>query len=133
MVEIENSGSSFISPLLGELLARVDHQIKEIRENTGAHIKVYSNCAPQSSDRCVQVNGSLDKVVSALHYIFDVVANTDIKGHDNHYDPINFDAFYANEYGGYGAADSGFSGGSRGGRGGGRGGQRGGFGDGAGV
>ena len=59
----------------------------------------------------------MDKIVSALHYIFDVVADTDIKGYDNHYDPINFDAFFANEYGGYGG-DGTFGGGRGGMRGG---------------
>ena len=90
--------------------------------------QVYSNCAPQSTDRCVQVNGSLDKIVSALHYIFNVVADTDIKGYVNHYDPINFDAFYANEYGGYGsAADAPLGGGGQGAAREGAGGPRGGF------
>ena len=57
----------------------------------------------------------MDKIVSALHYIFNVVADTDIKGYVNHYDPINFDAFYANEYGGYGsAADAPLGGGGQG-------------------
>ena len=57
----------------------------------------------------------MDKIVSALHYIFNVVADIDIKGYDNHYDPINFDAFYANEYGGYGsAADAPLGGGGQG-------------------
>ena len=60
----------------------------------------------------------------ALQQIFEVVANTDIKGYDNHYDPNNFDAFYANDYGGYGGMDN------DGGRGRGRG--RGGFGGGRG-
>ena len=80
------------------------------------HWQVFSNCAPQSSDRCVQVSGSLSRLVAALHLIFHVVAETEIKGYDNHYDPANFDAFFANEYGGYGG-EAGF-----GGRGGGRGG-----------
>ena len=75
----------------------------------------------------MQVSGDLDKIVSALSYIFEVVANTDVRGPIDHYDPINFDAFYANEYGGYGGSELGMGG--RGGRGGGRGGPRGGFGD----
>ena len=67
------------------------------------------------------MTGSLDKVVLALQEIFEVVANTDIKGYDNHYDPNNFDAFYANDYGGYGGMDN-EGGRGRGGFGGGRGG-----------
>ena len=57
-----------------------------------------------------------------------MVADTDIKGYVNHYDPINFDAFYANEYGGYGsAADAPLGGGGQGAARGGGGGPRGGF------
>ena len=70
----------------------------------------------------------MDKIVSALHYIFNVVADTDIKGYVNHYDPINFDAFSANEYGGYGsAADAPLGGGGQGAAREGAGGPRGGF------
>ena len=47
-------------------------------------------CAPLSTDRFVEVTGELDKLVSALSYIFDVVSC---------YYPINFDTFFANEYG----------------------------------
>jgi len=111
--------------IVGGIIGKGGQKIKEIRENCGANIKVFSNCAPQSSDRCVQVNGSVDKIVPALQMIFDVVSNTDIKGHENHYDPNNFDALYASDYGGYGGGmeDGGRSGGR--GRGGGRGGGRG--------
>merc|ERR1719234_1055090 len=88
--------------IVGGIIGKSGQRIKEIRENSGAAVKVFSTCAPQSSDRCVQVNGVLEKVVSALQEIFEVVANTEVKGYDNHYDPNNFDAFYAHDYGGYG-------------------------------
>jgi len=119
--------------IVGGIIGKSGQRIKEIRENSGAAVKVYSTCAPQSSDRCVQVNGVLEKVVAALQEIFEVVANTEVKGYDNHYDPNNFDAFYAHDYGGYGSsgdADRG-QGRARGGYSGGRGGfdgGRGGFG-----
>ena len=102
--------------IVGGIIGKSGQKIKEIRESSGAGVKVYSSPAPQSSDRCVQVNGFLDKVVAALKEIFEVVANTEVKGYDNHYDPNNFDAMYANDYGGYGAM--GEEDGGRGGRGG---------------
>ena len=74
------------------IIGKSGQKIKEIR--------------PQSSGRCVKVTGSLEKVVLALQQIFLLVANTDIKGYDNHYDPNNFDAFYANDNGGYGGMDN---------------------------
>ena len=79
-----------------QIIGKSGQRIKEIRENSGAGVKVFSTCAPQSSDRCVQVilivmamtmtmilmqsqvNGVLEKVVSALQEIFEVVANTEV-------------------------------------------------------
>ena len=101
--------------IVGGIIGKSGQKIKEIRETSEANVKVYSACAPQSTERCVQVTGRLAQLERALTQILDVVANTDVKGYDNHYDPNNFDAFYANDYGGYG------SGGEGEGRGGGRG------------
>merc|ERR1712106_484582 len=58
--------------IVGGIIGKSGQKIKEIRENSGSNVKVYSNCAPQSSDRCVQVTGSLDKVVLALQQIFEI-------------------------------------------------------------
>ncbi len=120
--------------IVGGIIGRAGFKIKEIREASGASIKVYQNCAPQSTDRCVAILGAQDKICKAAAEIFQVVANTDIKGVDEPYDPINYDAYYSTEYGGYGSeVDMGFGGGSGGPRGGattgsrGRGGFRGGM------
>lgn len=119
--------------VVGGIIGRAGFKIKEIREATGANLKVYQNCAPQSSDRCVAVSGTMDKLVGALAEVFKIVSGTEIKGTDSPYDPINFDAFFSNDYGGYGTeADVFAAGGAVGGPppfGGGRGGGRGGRGN----
>ncbi len=88
--------------IVGGIIGRAGFKIKEIRDASGANIKVYQTCAPQSTDRCVAVQGALQKVVLALKEVFDVISNTEIKGVDQPYDPLNFDGYYASEYGGYG-------------------------------
>ena len=115
--------------IVGGIIGRAGFKIKEIRDNSGATIKVYQNCAPQSTDRCVSLGGTADKIVKAAAEVLNVVAMTEIKGPDQQYDPVNFDSYYANEYGGYGAegeSGGGFGGGPGGGRGRGGGGPRGG-------
>jgi len=89
--------------IVGGIIGRAGFKIKEIRDQSGANIKVYATCAPQSSDRCVALSGSGDKIVEALRLVFDVVDATEIKGPDQPYDPNNFDGFYAHEYGGFGS------------------------------
>lgn len=88
--------------IVGGIIGRAGFKIKEIRDASGANIKVYQTCAPQSTDRCVAVQGALQKIVLALKEVFEVINNTEIKGVDQPYDPINFDGYYACEYGGFG-------------------------------
>ena len=88
--------------IVGGIIGKGGSKIKEIREESGANIKVYGTCAPQSSDRCVVVQGTNEKIVAALHPIMHIVVSTEIKGGIQPYDPYNFDGFYAHEYGGYG-------------------------------
>jgi len=104
--------------VVGGVIGKGGEKIKAIRAASGVNIKVYQNSAPQSTDRCVQANGTLDKIVLAAREVYEVVQNTEIKGNDEVYDPINFDAFFATEYGGFGGgSDQKMA--SRGGRGGG--------------
>ncbi len=113
--------------IVGGVIGRAGFKIKEIRETSGANVKVYQHCAPQSTDRCIAITGSNEKICKAAGEIFKIVIATEIKGPDQPYDPINFDAYYANEYGGFGSDMEGGGGGydghhGGGGRGGGRGG-----------
>ncbi len=86
--------------IVGGIIGRAGFKIKEIREASGANIKVYQTCAPQSTDRCVSINGQIDKIILALREVLDVVINTEPKGMETMYDPINFDGYYSHEYGG---------------------------------
>ncbi len=111
--------------IVGGIIGRAGFKIKEIRDSSGANIKVYQTCAPQSTDRCVAVQGALPKIIMALKEVFDIINNTEIKGPDQGYDPINFDGYYACEYGGFGTEMDVYGGGGGPGRnagGGGRGG-----------
>ncbi|XP_040575490.1 heterogeneous nuclear ribonucleoprotein K-like [Lepeophtheirus salmonis] len=113
--------------IVGGIIGRAGFKIKEIRDASGANIKVYQHCAPHSSDRCVAVSGSVDKLCLALKEVFQVMTSTDIKGMDQPYDPNNFDTYYAGGYGGFGGEmDAGAHFGRSGGRGGVGGGRRGG-------
>ena len=105
--------------IVGGIIGRAGFKIKEIRDASGANIKVYQTCAPQSTDRCVAVQGALQKIVLALKEVFEVINNTEIKGVDQPYDPINFDGYYACEYGGFGTEMDVYGNPTRGGGGGG--------------
>jgi len=108
--------------IAGGIIGKGGEKIKEIRANSGANVKVSSNCAPQSTDRVVQVNGTLDTLMLAAKEIYNKCANTELKGEDMKYDPINFDIEFANDYMGFGGSLPSGRGGGRGGFRGGRGG-----------
>ncbi|KAK2166977.1 hypothetical protein NP493_1294g01050 [Ridgeia piscesae] len=122
----------------GCIIGRAGFKIKELREETGANIKVYSQCCPQSTERVVQICGKTEVIVNCIASIFELLQSAPPKGFSSHYDPHNFDEYYAQEYGGYTMMDSSRrggmgGGGMRGSRGGPRGGMnrgsRGGMGD----
>jgi heterogeneous nuclear ribonucleoprotein K len=104
--------------IVGGIIGKGGSKIKEIRDLSGANIKVYQTAAPQSTDRCVSLQGTIEKLVPAIKEVLDVVFKAEARGMDQPYDPINFDGFYANEYGGYGS-DMDVGGRSFGGKGGG--------------
>ncbi|XP_044020677.1 heterogeneous nuclear ribonucleoprotein K-like isoform X1 [Aphidius gifuensis] len=101
-------------------------KIKELREKTGARIKIYSNCCPHSSDRVISICGKPSTCMDCIRELVATIKTSPLKGVNNPYDPHNYDDFYAEEYGGYGSGDGqgGKQGGGFGGPGGpGRGGQ----------
>jgi len=89
--------------IVGGIIGKAGSKIKHVRETSGAFIKVYGTCAPQSTDRCVSIQGLIENICSALKEIFEVTESTEIKGGNRPYDPSYFDAIYANEYGGFGS------------------------------
>ncbi|XP_046399051.1 heterogeneous nuclear ribonucleoprotein K isoform X2 [Ischnura elegans] len=94
----------------GCIIGKSGFKIKELREKTGARIKIYTNCCPQSTDRVVQISGRPSTCIDCIREIVTLVKNSPIKGLNNAYDPHNFDDFYAQEYGGYGDGNKGMGG-----------------------
>ncbi|XP_050306478.1 heterogeneous nuclear ribonucleoprotein K homolog isoform X2 [Anthonomus grandis grandis] len=111
----------------GCIIGKGGSKIKEIREKLGTKIKIFSNPAPQSTDRVIQIIGEAAKCIDTLREVLTLIKQSPIKGINNPYDPHNFDEFYANEYGGWGGQQQGGGGRDfddrRGGGGGGRGGR----------
>ncbi|XP_075169851.1 heterogeneous nuclear ribonucleoprotein K isoform X2 [Haematobia irritans] len=89
--------------LAGCIIGKGGQKIKEIRNKIGCRIlKVFSNVAPQSTDRVVQTVGSQNEVIEAIREVIALTRETPIKGPVHNYDPLNYDRMYADEYGGYG-------------------------------
>ncbi|XP_063225318.1 heterogeneous nuclear ribonucleoprotein K-like isoform X2 [Bacillus rossius redtenbacheri] len=86
----------------GCIIGKAGQKIKELREKTGARIKIFSNCCPQSTDRVCQISGRPNTCVDSLKEIIELVKTSPIKGINNPYDPHNYDDFFAQEYGGFG-------------------------------
>ncbi|XP_045452312.1 heterogeneous nuclear ribonucleoprotein K [Melitaea cinxia] len=98
----------------GCVIGKAGSKIKELREKTGARLKIFSNPAPQSSERVVQLVGKRDAVAAGVREVLHLVRQVPIKGVILNYDPHNYDDFYADEYGGFGSGQ-GPRGGPRGG------------------
>ncbi|KAF6032465.1 HNRNPK [Bugula neritina] len=85
----------------GCVIGRGGGKIKELRDMTGSNIKVYTDCCPRSTDRVVQVMGTISKVINAVGEIFDLLQTAPPKGTVNNYDPNYADEFNSQSYGGF--------------------------------
>lgn len=101
--------------LAGCVIGRGGTKIKELKDQIGCRLKIFSNIAPQSTDRIAQVVGTEDQCLKALNDIIGLIKGTPIKGPVHNYDPHNYDDMYADEYGGYGAGGGGGAAGATGG------------------
>ncbi|XP_020904927.1 heterogeneous nuclear ribonucleoprotein K [Exaiptasia diaphana] len=115
---------------IGSIIGRAGYKIKEIRENSGANIKVFSDCLPNSTERVVAISGPLDTIVKCVEIIYQTLESTPIRGQVCLYYPSSQGGYDDWSYGGYGDDGRGPMG--HGPRGGGRGGGRGGRGRGGG-
>lgn len=91
----------------GCIIGRAGFKIKELREKTGANIKVYSTCCPQSTDRVVAISGRPVVVTDCIRNIYKLLEMAPPKGVNQPYDPHNYDEYYAHDYGGYTIAEGG--------------------------
>ncbi|KRZ67605.1 Heterogeneous nuclear ribonucleoprotein K [Trichinella papuae] len=85
----------------GAIIGRAGFKIKELRDITGAGIRVYSECAPMSTERVIQFSGDKEKIVNAIRHVKEICEETPIKGVERLYDANNYDVSYALDYGGY--------------------------------
>lgn len=69
---------------------------------------------PQSTDRVVQCIGKADECMDAIRDILELVKEVPIKGSIQNYNPVNYDEYLADKYGGFGGENAG-NGGNRGG------------------
>ncbi|KAI6203261.1 hypothetical protein M3Y94_00535900 [Aphelenchoides besseyi] len=83
------------------VIGRGGSKIKELREQTGAHLKVYKECCPQSTDRVLQITGAKEKLPDVVKVVTDFIAGVEVKGSQRPYDTINYDPRMVYEYGGY--------------------------------
>ncbi|XP_032520214.1 heterogeneous nuclear ribonucleoprotein K isoform X1 [Danaus plexippus] len=99
----------------GCVIGKAGAKIKELREKTGSRLKIFSNTAPQSTERVVQLVGTATSVADGIREVLHLVRQVPIKGAVQNYDPHNYDDFYADEYGGFGSGQGPRGGGPRGG------------------
>lgn len=64
-------------------------------------MKVYSECAPMSTERICQMRGKAPDIVNCLRETLQLLQNAPPKGASRLYDPQNFNEFSASQYGGY--------------------------------
>ncbi|XP_033750808.1 heterogeneous nuclear ribonucleoprotein K-like isoform X1 [Pecten maximus] len=91
----------------GCIIGRAGFKIKELREKTGAQIKVYSQCCPQSTERVVAIGGKPKVVIDCVDTIHELLKTAPPKGPNQPYDPMYWDEFLVAEYGGYTSAEGG--------------------------
>ncbi|XP_023954421.1 heterogeneous nuclear ribonucleoprotein K [Bicyclus anynana] len=90
----------------GCVIGKAGAKIKELREKTGARLKIFSNPAPQSLERVVQLVGKADCVAAGVREVLNLIRQVPIKGAIQNYDPHNYDDYYADEYGGFGSGQA---------------------------
>ncbi|XP_033176194.1 heterogeneous nuclear ribonucleoprotein K [Bombus impatiens] len=91
----------------GCIIGKGGLKIKELREKTGARIKIYSHCCPHSTDRLISICGKPNTCIECIRELIATIKTSPLKGVNNPYDPHNFDDYYADDYGGYGTGDGG--------------------------
>jgi heterogeneous nuclear ribonucleoprotein K len=63
----------------GCVIGKAGYKIKELREKTGARIKIFSNLAPQSTDRIIQIIGEPAKCVDSIREIITLIKSVSLE------------------------------------------------------
>ena len=107
----------------GGILGIKGFQIKELREQTGATIKMDRECAGGSTDRICNLSGDAEKISKCLVLVVELLQKFSPKGRIDNYDPVMDCQRMSMQAGGFGGPSMGRRGGpAMGGRGGFRGG-----------
>lgn len=76
--------------ILGLIIGKGGAKVKEISEQNGGHLKIYSECLPNSNERVVAIGGDTESIVmSTLDTVLSVLDNTNIKSQTLYYNPSN--------------------------------------------
>ncbi|XP_053200390.1 heterogeneous nuclear ribonucleoprotein K-like [Panonychus citri] len=88
--------------IAGGIIGKAGKKIRELREQTKAAIKLYSQCCPNSTERICAITGGTTVVANAVKVILDIIMSTPLKGVVKLYDPRMTDPLATNaiEYGG---------------------------------
>jgi heterogeneous nuclear ribonucleoprotein K len=75
----------------GAIIGRGGSQIKELREQTEAHLKVFSETCPMSTDRILLITTTQEKMPNVIKTIYDFLREVPLKGACRPYDATNYD------------------------------------------
>lgn len=77
--------------LAGCVIGKGGSKIKELKDKIGCRLKIFSNAAPQSTDRVAQIIGKEEQCIECLTDIVELMKSTPVKGPTRNYDPRNYD------------------------------------------
>lgn len=85
----------------GAVIGKAGNTIKELRAETGARIKLFTESCPASTDRVMMLHGNQDTIVATLTKVNAILKDVEIRGPYEPYDPYNYDPPSAYSYGGF--------------------------------
>lgn len=86
----------------GALIGRNGSKIKELREKCSARLKIFTGCAPGSTDRVLITSGEQKNVLGIIEEVMKELKEIPIKGSATPYLPaFNYDPSNISDYGGF--------------------------------
>ncbi|ESN91616.1 hypothetical protein HELRODRAFT_189742 [Helobdella robusta] len=85
----------------GRIIGKGGTIIKQLRDDTGAQVRIHVVVCPNSSDRIIQINGSAHQISSCVEAIYKLISGSFPKGPQMPYNPDYYDISLASKYGGY--------------------------------